>query len=83
MGGMDSEEKHQLWKSVRRIEGQVGGIGKMIEANQDCADVLMQINAAMSALKSIGRTLLAQEAKMCTRSEAAQEKYVKLLKRFF
>lgn len=82
MGGMTIEEKHKLWKSLRRIEGQVGGIGKMVQDDKDCGDILIQINAAMSALKSVGRGLLVEEASLCTKTEAGKGKYDNLLKRF-
>lgn len=77
MGGMEKVEKEALWKSLRRIEGQVGGIRKMIEEGKECGLVLTQITAAMSALKSVGRALLADSATKCSKEE-----YVKLLKRF-
>jgi DNA-binding FrmR family transcriptional regulator len=77
MGGMEKSEKEALWKSLRRIEGQVGGIRKMVEEGKECGLVLTQITAAMSALKSVGRALLADSATKCNR-----EDYAKLLKRF-
>jgi len=77
MGGMEKIEKDKLWKNLRRIEGQVGGIRKMVDGDKDCGQILTQITAAMSALKSVGRSLLADSATKCDREE-----YVKLLKRF-
>lgn len=82
MGGMNIEDKHKLWKSLRRIEGQVGGIGKMVKEDKDCGDILIQINAAMSALKSVGRGLLVEEANSCTKTETGRSRYANLLKRF-
>lgn len=76
------EKRDQLWKSLRRIEGQVGGIGKMIRDGKECGDILMQISAATSALRSVGTAILAEEAKKCGGSEELGKNYAKLLKRF-
>lgn len=80
---MTTEEDKKLQLALRRVQGQVGGIGKMVSENGSCEAVLTQISAAMSALKTVGRQLLADEAEVCAKTETGRQKYAKLLKRFF
>jgi len=76
---MTIEEKRSLEIMLKRIAGQVGGISKMIDDDKSCDAVMTQIVAAMSSLKSVGRTVLADTA--CSSSNSKEES-VKLLKRF-
>lgn len=78
---MNPEEKKKLQVMLRRIQGQVGGIGKMIEGDKSCEEVLTQISAAVSSLKSVGRSLLVEEAIKCD-EKRGKEDYSKLLKRY-
>ena len=60
---------------VKRTEGQVLGIGRMIEAGRDCTEVLQQIVAARASLQKLGTVLLEAEAQGCfggTRNETAK-----------
>jgi DNA-binding FrmR family transcriptional regulator len=59
------EEKEQLLKSLRRIEGQVRGIQAMLDEDRYCIDVLIQIQAARAALTQVGLRILDQHAKGC------------------
>jgi CsoR family transcriptional regulator, copper-sensing transcriptional repressor len=62
---------------VKRTEGQVLGIGRMIEANRDCTDVLQQIVAARASLQKLATVLLEAEAEGCfggTGDQAAKVK---------
>ncbi len=43
---------------LKRIQGQIGGIIKMIESEKDCEDVLIQIGAAKAALHKTGQSVL-------------------------
>lgn len=74
---MTVEEKKKLQVALRRIQGQVGGIEKMIEADRKCEAVVTQVVASMSSLKSVAKVLLADAAETCSK-----EDYGKLLKRF-
>lgn len=74
---MNIEEKRDLEIMLKRIGGQVNGIAKMINDDKDCEAVMTQIVAAMSSLKSVGRTVLAD-----TTCSLPKEESVKLLKRF-
>jgi DNA-binding FrmR family transcriptional regulator len=57
--------KQALAKRVNRIEGQVRGIGKMIEDDRYCIDVLTQLAAVRSALDALGLSLLEQHLHGC------------------
>lgn len=48
-----------------RTEGQVAGIGKMIDEHRSCADVLQQVVAARASLQKLGIMLLQAEAAGC------------------
>jgi CsoR family transcriptional regulator, copper-sensing transcriptional repressor len=60
-----SEQKENYAKRLRRIEGQVRGIAKMIEEDKYCIDVLTQISAANSALRSVALNLLDEHLGHC------------------
>jgi len=53
-----SETKPDHLKRLRRIEGQVRGIAKMVEDDKYCIDVLTQVSAATKALQSVALLLL-------------------------
>lgn len=80
MGGM--ADKSKLTANLKRIQGQVGGIIKMIEAEKSCEATLTQISAAISSLKGVGKYLLVDEAEKCGSSSKCKEDYAKLLKRY-
>ena len=50
---------------LRKIEGQIKGIQKMIEEQKSCGDILIQISAARSALNSVGGIVLENYMKNC------------------
>jgi CsoR family transcriptional regulator, copper-sensing transcriptional repressor len=52
---------------LRRIEGQVRGIQRMVEADQYCIDILTQVNSAASALKSVGMGVLDDHVRHCVK----------------
>ena len=57
--------KEQLHKRLRRIEGQVRGIEKMVEEDRYCIDVLTQISAVQAALDKVALGLLDGHARHC------------------
>jgi DNA-binding FrmR family transcriptional regulator len=65
---VDPEIKHSIGTRLRRIEGQVRGLQKMIEEERYCADVLMQLSSVQEALRGVGRTLLYNHLKHCVSS---------------
>jgi DNA-binding FrmR family transcriptional regulator len=62
-----SGEKDQHLKRLRRIEGQVRGLQRMVEQDQYCIDILTQVSAATKALQSFSLELLEQHLKGCVR----------------
>ena len=50
---------------LRRLEGQVRGIQRMIEEDRYCADVLTQISSVQEALRGVGRELMRNHLKHC------------------
>ncbi|HEY7224123.1 MAG TPA: metal-sensitive transcriptional regulator [Micromonosporaceae bacterium] len=63
--------KDQLLTRIRRIEGQVRGIAKMVEDDRYCIDVLTQISAIQAALDKVGLGLLDGHARHCMLEGAA------------
>ncbi|CDF58316.1 metal-sensitive transcriptional regulator [Thermobrachium celere] len=57
--------KEDLIKRLRRIEGQVKGIEKMIENNADCRDILVQVAAVKAAITKVGALILENYSKSC------------------
>jgi DNA-binding FrmR family transcriptional regulator len=62
---VDPEIKHAIGTRLRRIEGQVRGLQKMVEEERYCADVLMQLSSVQEALRGVGRGLLQNHLKHC------------------
>ena len=58
-------EKNNLVSRIHRIEGQVKAIGKMIEADAYCVDLLMQISAVRSALGSLSKVVIENHINSC------------------
>ncbi len=58
-------DKEKVLKRLRRIEGQVRGLSRMIEEDRYCIDVLTQVAAAKAALESVSMTLLSDHMDHC------------------
>ncbi len=58
-------DREAVIKRLRRIEGQIKGIQKMVEEEQFCGDILIQVSAARSALNSAGGLILENYIKEC------------------
>ena len=54
-----------LLKRLKRIEGQIRGIQKMIENDRDCESIITQLAAARSAIESVGALVLNNYMKLC------------------
>ncbi|MBQ6331811.1 MAG: metal-sensing transcriptional repressor [Clostridia bacterium] len=61
----DEGEKRDLMNRLKRIEGQVRGLERMLEEDAYCPDILVQASAVNSALNSFSRTLLANHLHSC------------------
>jgi DNA-binding FrmR family transcriptional regulator len=60
-------EKESLLRRLRRVEGQVRGIEKMVADERYCVEILDQIAAARTALEHVGLRLLENHARHCVR----------------
>jgi len=60
-----TSDKQSIQARLRRIEGQVRGIHKMVDDDRYCIDVLTQVNAARAALESVALKLLADHTEHC------------------
>ncbi len=67
-----TQDKDAYLKRMRRIEGQVRGIAKMIENDDYCIDVLTQVSAATKALEAVALGLLDEHLKHCVTQAAAE-----------
>ena len=77
------EEYKRLIHRLNRIEGQIRGIRGMVEKDVYCADILVQVAAANSALNAFSRELLSQHVRTCVADDlraGSDEKLDELLK---
>ena len=77
------EEYKSLIHRLNRIEGQIRGIRGMVEKDVYCADILVQVAAANSALNAFSRELLSQHVRTCVADDlraGSDEKLDELLK---
>jgi DNA-binding FrmR family transcriptional regulator len=65
---VDPEVKTRNLHRLRRIEGQVRGLQKMVEEDRYCADILTQISSVHEALRGVGRELMRNHLKYCATS---------------
>ena len=65
---VDPDIKSSNLTRLRRIEGQVRGLQKMVEEERYCADVLTQISSVHEALRSVARELMRNHLKHCATS---------------
>ena len=61
----DEKEYKDLLNRLRRIEGQVRGVEKMVENDAYCVDILTQVSAVTAALNSFNKVLLANHIRTC------------------
>jgi DNA-binding FrmR family transcriptional regulator len=65
---VDSAAKTRNLTRLRRIEGQVRGLQKMVEDERYCVDVMTQIASVHEALRSVGRELMRSHLRHCATS---------------
>ena len=65
---VDPDIKDRNVKRLRRIEGQVRGLQKMVEEDRYCADIMTQISSVHEALRAVGRELMRNHLKHCAAS---------------
>ena len=64
------DQKKQLLARLRRLEGQVRGLQRLIEEDTDCIDVLTQVAAVSKALQGVGVQLLDEHLRHCVAGAA-------------
>lgn len=88
--GVDPDIKTGNLARLRRIEGQVRGIQKMVEEDRYCPDILTQVTAVQRALQAVSRELVRNHLRHCVTAavrsgddaaEAAYEEIVELFRR--
>ena len=86
--GVDPDIKMRTLKRLRRIEGQVRGLHKMVEEDRYCIDILTQISAVHEALRAVARELMRNHLKHCatgairsgdTEAEATYDELIELM----
>lgn len=65
----DEETLRQLKNRLSRIQGQLGGISRMLDENRYCGDILTQVSAIESALQSFGYIILKDHLSTCVTQE--------------
>ena len=86
--GVDAEGKERNLRRLRRIEGQVRGLQKMVEEDRYCTDIMTQIASMHEALRGVSRELMRNYLRHCTaeavrsgeaRAEEIYEELVELI----
>jgi len=82
---VDPAIKDRNLKRLRRIEGQVRGLQKMVEEDRYCADIMTQVSSVHEALRAVSRELMRNHLRHCvssaikTGSDEAEEMYDELI----
>lgn len=69
-----TKEYRDLLNRLNRIEGQVRGIKKMVEEDNYCTDILVQVSAVKAALNSFNKVLLANHIRTCVADDIREGK---------
>ena len=70
--GVEPDIKARNLRRLRRIEGQVRGLQKMVEEDRYCAEIMTQISSVHEALRAVGRELMRNHLKHCATSAIRQ-----------
>lgn len=70
--GVDPDIKDSNLKRLRRIEGQIRGLHKMVEEDRYCADIITQISSVQEALRGVGRALMRNHLRHCATQAIAK-----------
>ena len=66
-GYIEAKDKELLQNRLKRIEGQVRGVQRMVNEQAYCVDILTQIGSVVSALEKVGTILLKDHVEHCVR----------------
>jgi DNA-binding FrmR family transcriptional regulator len=88
--GVDADIKASNLRRLRRIEGQVRGLHRMVEEDRYCTDILTQVSSVQEALRSVARALMSNHLTHCAThaiqsgsTEERQRMYDELLEMIF
>ena len=73
-----AEDKAKILARLRRVEGQVRGVARMVEEDKYCVDVLIQLSAIIAALRGTGRLVLEDHIRGCVVGAAPEDREVVL-----
>lgn len=76
----NTDSKDDILKRLRRIEGQVKGIQKMISEEKTCVDILTQVAAVRSAINKVGSIVLEKHSMTCIENADSKEDRKKAVK---
>lgn len=82
---VDADIKAKNTRRLRRIEGQVRGLQRMVEEDRYCADILTQISSVQEALRGVSKELMRNHLKHCATDamrrgpEEAEEMYDEII----
>ena len=62
---VDAETKTANQNRLRRIEGQIRGLQRMVAEDRYCADILVQLSSVQEALRAVGRALMRNHLRHC------------------
>lgn len=62
---MESADHKKLLVRLKRVEGQLAGVRRMVEDNGDCVDILLQLQAVRGALARVGQLVLRNHVETC------------------
>jgi DNA-binding FrmR family transcriptional regulator len=65
---VDPQVKTSNLKRLRRIEGQVRGLQKMVDEDRYCAEILVQVSSVQEALRGVSRALLQNHLRHCAKA---------------
>jgi CsoR family transcriptional regulator, copper-sensing transcriptional repressor len=65
-------DRDNLLARLRKVEGQVRGLQRMVEEDKYCIDILTQVNSATAALRAVGLGLLDEHVRHCVKESIEQ-----------
>jgi DNA-binding FrmR family transcriptional regulator len=83
--GVTMEYNKELSLRLKKVEGQIRGVEKMLEENRNCVDIIQQLQAAQSAISSTNQLIIRQYLTQCLKdgiNKSDQEKIYELSKLF-
>lgn len=80
---MSNLAKDKLLQRLKRIEGQVRGLQRMVTEEQPCSEILTQIAAARAALAGVGKVVFEEHSKTCIQQALLEEDGSEALEELF